>query len=225
MYDTASLLNTNNWFDYSAFTTLQSDVEGGSSTISAFAFTFQTAGTYVFMNSLDTSKKLVVAIRTDSNSCPSSDTYIMATTQQNLLSVGVEPKSNLYFDPNWILIFGVLVGIIILVAIFVCFVLYYKRKQWRVKPPVSLPYRRLHQVTQFEEVSANTKTLFKKKDDSDTSGLSSSHASDYEREEAEKKAKLNERYAIEQQKLDDMLMQTDRISMEFLGSDDRAEDM
>ena len=89
--------------------------------------------------------------------------------------------------------------------------------------PVSIPYRRLHMNTQFEEISANTKTLFKRpaEDDSDTEGLSSSHQSEKDREDEEKQRKLNERYAIEQKKLDDMLNQADRIQTEFFGSDDR----
>ena len=89
----------------------------------------------------------------------------------------MEPKSNLFYEPNWVLIMGVLFAIIVLVMIFVLFILYYKRKQWRIQMPVSIPYRRLHMNTQFEEISANTKTLFKRpaEDDSDTEGLSSSH--------------------------------------------------
>lgn len=114
------------------------------------------------MNSLDNTKKMVVAVKTDSNACPSTDVYLMPITTQNLLSIGVEPKSNLFYEPNWVLIMGVLLAIIVLVIIFVLFILYYKRKQWRIQMPLSIPYRRLHNNTQFEEISSNTKMLFKR---------------------------------------------------------------
>ncbi len=92
---------------------------------------------------------MVVAVKTDSNACPSTDTYLMPVTTQNLLSVGIEPKGNIFYQPNWVLIMGVFFAIIGLFMILVLFIMYYKRKQWRVAMPDSIPYRRLQRGLEF----------------------------------------------------------------------------
>lgn len=180
-------------------------------------------GTYAFVNSLDTEKRLVVAVKDQAVACP-SDAYIMPTSYQNLLAAGVTPMDNLVYEPNWWLIGGILFAFVMLAVITILLILYYKKKVWRLRGQPRIPYRELHRTVNFEEVEPKGGTLFKKAESDDThSSRLSSHSSQdsEERREQERKKLRGERYAIEEAQLDEMLNKADRIQMEFGSTDDR----
>lgn len=141
IYDRNSLLNTQTSFDYSAFTQLAGQLAAGNP-ISSFAFTFIDPGTYAFTNSLDSSKRLVVAVKDQAVACPSPDAYLLPTSYQNLLSVGIKLQENLVYEPDWLLIGMILFAFVMLAVITILLVLYYKKKQWRLASVPHIPYRR-----------------------------------------------------------------------------------
>ncbi len=118
------------------------------------------------------------------------------------------------YDPDWLLIGGILFSFIMLAVITILLILYYKKKAWRLRTQPRIPYREIQRVTEFEEVEPKSGTLFKKADSSDThSSRLSSHSSmdSEERREQERKKIRGERYAIEEKNLDDMLNKADRL--------------
>lgn len=66
VYVSDSLLNTNTNFDYGQFLSLASTINAGTS-VSQFIFQFNTAGVYVFQNSVDSSQQMVLAVMGSGN--------------------------------------------------------------------------------------------------------------------------------------------------------------
>jgi hypothetical protein len=72
-----SVLNTNADFDYGAFLKLQSEMDGKrNSDPSLFAFTFAEQGTYVFTDSANAEKLMVITVMGPGESCADPDKYV-----------------------------------------------------------------------------------------------------------------------------------------------------
>ena len=88
VYMTNSLLNTNPSFDYGGFLTIASTIEAGTSTVSIYVHTFDTAGTYVFMNSLDNYQQTIIKVVASDATC-SSTTSVSSTTLNTLYQLNL----------------------------------------------------------------------------------------------------------------------------------------
>ena len=93
VYMSNSLLNTNPSFDYSGFLNLKRTVDAGTSTISVYVFTFNTAGTYVFMNSLDNYQQTIIKVVASTATCTSTTT-VSATTLSALYSLNLSTTTS-----------------------------------------------------------------------------------------------------------------------------------
>ncbi|SPQ96664.1 unnamed protein product (mitochondrion) [Plasmodiophora brassicae] len=126
VYDKDNLLNTNPNFDWSSFRLLASQANADPGSIQVFAFTFTTAGTYVFYDNADRSKVTTAVVAPDGVSCPSGGA-IMGTTPQNLVQLGVIRSTNLLTTPN-------LMTIVYLVGAFIsALVIVYVYSKFRAK--------------------------------------------------------------------------------------------
>lgn len=141
VYVSNSLLNTNTGFDYGSFLSLASNILGGTS-YSYFLFQFSASGIYVFENSVDTSQQMVVAVMGSSQKCPDSSEYISPISIKSMLLVGAA-ESSVVYEPDWIFISLLMIGIMILIG-FLIAVYYYLRRQWGIKYRRSVKYRRVN---------------------------------------------------------------------------------
>jgi hypothetical protein len=94
-----NLLNTNPSFDYGAFELLAERIAANASAVSAFAFTFSTAGKYVFADNANRDKLTIISVLSRSTSCPSAS-KIMAASNTNLISMGLGQDSDLLLEPD-----------------------------------------------------------------------------------------------------------------------------
>ena len=85
VYVKDSLLNTNNDFDFGEFTELPTNLADGNG--EAFVFTFTQPGVYVFSDSRNEAKQMVIAIMGENQRCP-GDTAFLPQTYSALLKVG-----------------------------------------------------------------------------------------------------------------------------------------
>uniref|UniRef100_A0A7S3KUF9 Uncharacterized protein n=1 Tax=Euplotes crassus TaxID=5936 RepID=A0A7S3KUF9_EUPCR len=92
VYMKDSLLNTNSKFDYAGFLNLATTIEGGTATVSTYVHTFDTEGTYVFMNSLNNYMQTIIRVVSTTSSCAST-TSVSAATLASLYSLNLSTTS------------------------------------------------------------------------------------------------------------------------------------
>jgi len=113
-----SALNSNQNFDYSAFLKLAADLNSNI-TVTFFSFTFQTAGTYVFADADDSSKVTLITVVDSTQACAtdSISTLTLSTANQN----GVQSNSNVYIDPELIVVAGIVAVFLFMLLIVACY--------------------------------------------------------------------------------------------------------
>ena len=73
IYEKDSLLNTNDNFDYGEFDALSKQLS--TEVVKSFVFTFDEPGIYVFADSRQTEKQLIIAIMGDGKACPTDTSF------------------------------------------------------------------------------------------------------------------------------------------------------
>ncbi|CAG9314260.1 unnamed protein product [Blepharisma stoltei] len=125
-----SLLNTNKNFDYAAFKELEWRMKSSSSYVDTFAFTFTDAGIYDFVDNADSDKHIIIAVVGDSESCPSQDVTFLARTSLNLDALNIYAADNLMTEPQWGIIAGIIVALIILIILIIGFLSFLHWRAW-----------------------------------------------------------------------------------------------
>ena len=141
VYVSNSLLNTNTNFDYGQFLSLATAIESGT-TVNQFVFQFDTAGVYVFENSLDSTQQMVLGVMGSASKCPDSSEYISPTSMKSLLLIGAA-ESDVVYEPNWVFIALLLLGICVLIG-FMIGVYYYLRRSWETRIRRKVKYRKVN---------------------------------------------------------------------------------
>ncbi|KAG1697653.1 hypothetical protein DVH05_016092 [Phytophthora capsici] len=130
IYMKDSMLNTNPGFDYGAFRSLAAKVNSNSSTVSAFAFSFTEAGTYVFGNSLNAAAQTIVVVMKAGTSCP-TEAPIVPLNEKNLITVSAKRRTDdIILAPDWGLIVGLLAGLFGVVIALIAGLYYFRAKSW-----------------------------------------------------------------------------------------------
>ena len=129
VYNRDSLINTNKNFDYSPFQELKFRKENGISYVTLFSFTFDEPGIYDFYDSEYTNMKLIVAVMGDSESCPSSSTFL-PRTQANLEAIGISSKGNLIEEPKWAEIIGIMLSVMATLIVLMGIVAFFNWQAW-----------------------------------------------------------------------------------------------
>ncbi|EQC38608.1 hypothetical protein, variant [Saprolegnia diclina VS20] len=132
VYMKDSLMNTNPSFDYGPFRSLQEAMASNASSVSAFAYTFTAAGTYVFALSNNSAALTIVTVMETGVKCP-TDGPIVPMSQGNLIVLSAKPSSNIIMAPNWGLIAGLLCALFGVVAGMIGGLYYFRRKSWVAK--------------------------------------------------------------------------------------------
>jgi hypothetical protein len=145
VYMKNSVLNTNPTFDYGAFTVLEEEMLRrsalGDNTPSIFAFTFVKAGSYIFNDSANTQKIMVVQVVGGGESCTDSDRFVQTITEDTMGEAGVAQRGDLILEPNYALI-GAMGGLLIFATIIIMIsVGYCLHKGWKVKEIGMRTYR------------------------------------------------------------------------------------
>lgn len=140
-YVSNSLLNTNTNFDYGDFLDLATSIAGGA-TVDYFIFQFTTSGVYVFQNSLDNNQQMVLGVMGSSQKCPDSSEYISPTSMKSLLLIGAA-NSDVVYEPDWVFIICLTLGIMVLIG-FMVGVYYYLRRSWLTKVRRKIKYRKVN---------------------------------------------------------------------------------
>ena len=92
-------------------------------------FTFTQPGVYVFADSRNPAKQMVVAIMGENQGCP-GDTAFQPQTYSALLKVGASMREVLT-PPDWGMFFGVLLCGCFLILITVLIISYIVKRDWR----------------------------------------------------------------------------------------------
>ena len=144
VYVKDSLLNTNDNFDYGEFDALSALLS--SEVVKSFVFTFDEPGIYVFADSRNSAKQMVIAIMADGKACP-SDTSFSPQTYASLIKIGAFRRDVLE-PPAWWLFFGVLFAFCALILGAVALIAYIFKRQWKSD---AVP-RILYQNTNYKAV-------------------------------------------------------------------------
>lgn len=125
-----SMLNTNPSFDYGAFRALATKIKANFSSVTAFAFSFTEAGTYVFGNSLNSATRTVIVVMQSGTSCP-TEAAIVPLNEANLISVSAKRRTDdVILAPDWTLILGLLGGLFGMVAAIILGLYMFRTKSW-----------------------------------------------------------------------------------------------
>lgn len=92
-------------------------------------FTFDTPGIYVFADSRNPAKLMVVSVMKPDNKCP-ADSKFSPLTYASLLKVGAY-QNNVVTTPDWAFFFITLISFISLVIIAVLMVSCIARRDWK----------------------------------------------------------------------------------------------
>jgi hypothetical protein len=110
VYYERHLFNTNPTFDFGAFRQLQSTLLTTNLTVSSFAFTFATAGVYVFYDFGEPAYVTVIRVMDASQTCSMfEDARVAPSSTNNLLRSGISQQSVGNVAPDYVLI-GALLG-------------------------------------------------------------------------------------------------------------------
>ena len=139
VYMKDAMANSNADFDYTSFTNLDTRITNGES-ITLFMFTFDDAGVYVFADKSDTSQLTVISVMSASQSCPSTDEYIVPITGSNLLKMGVRQNESITLVPNWLFVGCCFIVILILVPGVIVCIAYFHNRAWESKSLASISY-------------------------------------------------------------------------------------
>jgi len=141
-YVVNDLLNEPSDFDYGAFTELETKLQANATSITVFAYSFTTIGTFVFSQSASlTARKTVFRVLPSSSQCP-SDARIMPFTIENLNLLGVDKNDDLLLEPDWGLI-GTMAGLVIAVLIgLIAGAWHFKNSGWGTDEAAHPMYRR-----------------------------------------------------------------------------------
>jgi hypothetical protein len=105
-------------------------------------FTFTQPGIYVFADSRNKAKQMIVAIMGNDKSCP-SDSAFSPQTYSALLKVGASMRDVLE-PPNWGMFFGVLLAGCVLILITVLIISYIVKRDWRQKYLPKIYYQEMN---------------------------------------------------------------------------------
>ncbi|XP_070551432.1 trichohyalin-like [Ptychodera flava] len=148
------LYNTNPTFDYGAFSELKFLVEETNVTLWNFAHVFTEAGKYVFADSQEPEREVIISVEPDGSSCSSGESRIQPSAPINLVDYGVGKQDAINEEPDWGLIIGMLAFLAAcLVMVVVAVIVWrprnagiYPLKMWKPKyrslgaPPQVPPY-------------------------------------------------------------------------------------
>ena len=146
VYKKDSLLNSNGDFDYGAFKTLEAQLvaqkeAGETSYTKSFAYTFQDPGNYVFVDSADSEKVLVVSVKPEAERCPDDVAYIQTRTSEKVATLGIALDDDLQLEPDYVLL-AILVSIfIIMLLLLLLGMKYFVAKSWKGKDSETVYYR------------------------------------------------------------------------------------
>lgn len=134
VYMSDSLLNTNPSFDYGGFINLARTVNAGTSTVSVYVHTFNTAGTYVFMNSLDNYQQTIIKVVRSDGKC-STVTSVSAATLNSLYQLNLSTsKKTLDIDMTFFVrLIATKIGLLVLLVGFVTY-MHSLDKRWTFFP-------------------------------------------------------------------------------------------
>ena len=133
-----SLLNTNEDFDFGEFEALPAAL-AADDTITNFVFTFTEPGIYVFADSRNQAKQMIISIMGENQGCP-GNTAFSPKTYSALLKVGASMRGVME-PPDWYMFFGVLFAGCCLILITVAVISYIVKRDWRQKRLPKVAYK------------------------------------------------------------------------------------
>ena len=135
-----SLLNSNANFDYSAFTQLATDISKGAY-IQVFAFTFTSAGVYLFADKTDTDQQIIVGVMESGSTCPFSGANIQPRMTASVHLIGAKLDSNIVLSIDWVVIYTIMGLLVLAIIIFSGIFYYYALLTWSLPPMEAVKYR------------------------------------------------------------------------------------
>jgi hypothetical protein len=140
VYYEKSLTNSNKKFDFSVFIALKSSLKKGKN-LSIFGFTFNDPGTYVFHDSADISKLMVIGVMTTEEKCPYDNARIQPRTESSLHLIGAKLEASLILEVNWEIVIGLMILLLAVMCLFTGLFYYYAKITWKITPQTHIPYR------------------------------------------------------------------------------------
>lgn len=131
-----SVINSNPEFDYGAFIELEQQmlarINDADVTPVIFTFTFADAGNYVFYDSTNAQKILIITVMDLGETCSDPDRYVQTVSGESLSEIGVSQQDDLILKPNYWLILSI--GLILLASTgFIMLIIFYcLHKDWTI---------------------------------------------------------------------------------------------
>jgi hypothetical protein len=104
-----------------------------------FIFNFDQAGVYVFADSRNPSKLMIVSVMHEDHKCP-ADSKFSPMTYASLLKVGAY-QNDVLLPPDWAFFFITLIAFILLILLAVLLVSWIARRDWKQKTIPKIIYQ------------------------------------------------------------------------------------
>lgn len=132
-----SLINTNPYFDYSAFRQLGDEV-GAGVVNSFFVFSFIEEGTYAFVSSANSNALSVLNVVGMNKVCRDQSATPQALTSTSLTAAGIHLEDSLVYKINWILVVILVCCIIIVAILFFIGMFAFEKFKWTKQKGVDM---------------------------------------------------------------------------------------
>jgi len=133
-----------------------------NTTPSLFSFTFTAQGSYVFVDSADDEKLMIVRVTGPGESCPDPDRYIQPISGETVATAGVSQNADIIIKPDVPLLVGmgaVLLGALVGAMVGVGYCLH---KGWSLPKLILRGYRHLYMKADVDHTCEDT---FRKNND------------------------------------------------------------
>lgn len=120
------LLNTNDRFDYGNFRQLHSLVQESSNILTHFVHVFTQSGTFVFYDNADPNVEVIITVKDKATKC--AGVLVAPITEGNLRSAGVKNSEPLNLKPDWGVIWGMTVFMLVCIIMLVIAVIIWRPK-------------------------------------------------------------------------------------------------
>ena len=148
VYMKDSLVNTNSAFDYSEFDYLKTLVTEQS--ISTFGYTFEEPGIYLFGDSSNQNKQMMLGVMGNDETCPNADEPIQPRTGASMHVLGTKLDENLVLKIDWEVVIGLMLILVVAILILTALSYYYGKLTWDLPSKKKVPYRKRNHKMRIE---------------------------------------------------------------------------
>nr|XP_014345397.1 PREDICTED: uncharacterized protein LOC102352720 [Latimeria chalumnae] len=153
VYDIDNLYNTNNLFDWGGFRALAEELSLTSSIPCFLFFQFSQPGVYVLRLSSNRHKRMYIKVMPFGGQCYEEGPFF-PTTPRHFIRAGIARIPNLLLRPDWIAIFSLIIGAVVIFGICMTLLFLFKEFGWTEKTLMTPKFHKLQLNYNLDDYSS-----------------------------------------------------------------------